>query len=53
MLALPDGISIELPEDEDCEEAIKAHHGTIVARQMAKFTAEALPWDPIERTKDV
>ena len=42
---LPDGILVDIPADEDCEEAIAAHHGEIVANQMAKFVAEALPWD--------
>lgn len=34
-----------VPPDEDCEEAVAAHHGELVARQMAKVIPEALPWD--------
>lgn len=34
-----------VPSDEDCEEAVAAHHGELVARQMAKVIPEALPWD--------
>ena len=42
---------VELPSDwnvdtdVDREEAIAAHHGELVARQMAKVIPDALPWD--------
>jgi len=44
-------LGVELPSDwnvdsdENCEEAIAAHHGSLVARQMAKVIPDALPWD--------
>ena len=44
MLELPSDWNVEIPDDEDCEEAIAAHHGRIVARQMSKVMN--LPWNP-------
>lgn len=44
-LELPSDWNVQIPSDEEVEEAVAAHHGEIVARQIAKFTPEALPWD--------
>lgn len=50
MLELPSDWNV--PPDDEVEEAIAAHHGEIMARQIAKFTPEALPWIPEDDTTD-